>query len=251
MRRPYYTRIALLGLGLYLFFVVVLFIVALTLQPSEWEYPLIVGAIASAIALAVYLWQPWGLIVGVLGGIVGFSLASDSFGENIASPDSVLDFAYRPVFCLAGSILLFGGSVAGLVRHFRRSPDAGNRIVTRLVIGLVSLVVALGIFSTVVTFVGVNSVSATDRQGAVSVVANNWGFDTKRLQVASDGSGKVVVDNRDPVIHTFTVAGLGIDVKVGPRSEKLIRVGTPGAGTYEFHCRIAGHESMRGVLTVQ
>lgn len=251
MNRPYYTRIALLGLGIYLFFVVVLMLVALTLQPSEWKYPLVVGGIASAIAAIVYFWQPWGLFIGVLGGIVGLGLSSDSYVENITSPDSVLDFAYRPVFCLAGSVLLLGGSAAGLVRHFRRGANSGNPVVTRLVVGLVGVVAALGIFSTVLTLTSIESVSAADREGAVTLTADRWRFDVEALSTPGDGSGKIIFSNQDPIIHTFTVTALEIDVKVGPHSEKLIRLKTVAPGTYEFHCRIAGHEAMRGTLSVQ
>ena len=72
---PFYTRIALLGLSIYLAFVAVLFAVTLALQPSEWEYPLIVGGIAGGVAQTIYLWRPWGLVVGLVVGLVGITFS--------------------------------------------------------------------------------------------------------------------------------------------------------------------------------
>lgn len=44
---------------------------------------------------------------------------------------------------------------------------------------------------------------------------------------------------------------LNIDVRVGPRSEKLFELKSPKSGTYDFYCRITGHtEQMHGTLTV-
>jgi uncharacterized cupredoxin-like copper-binding protein len=61
-----------------------------------------------------------------------------------------------------------------------------------------------------------------------------------------------VVRNDDTIVHTFTVGALGIDVKVGPRSENLIVLTSPKPGTYEYYCRITGHwETMHGTLTAR
>ena len=175
---PFYTRIALLGLRIYLAFVALLFAVTLALQPSEWEYPLIVGGIAGGVAQTIYLWRPWGLVVGLVVGLVGITFSLDSFSDNVASPDSFFDFAYRPVFALAGTLLLLGGSSAGLVQHFRhRTSTQGPRRVSAALFGVLAVVATLSLVSAVLTVTGVDKISAAEREGATKLSAVDFKFD--------------------------------------------------------------------------
>ena len=250
--RPYYTRIALLGIGMYLVIEAIILIVTLIFEPSEWAYACIVGGIAGAIGAVIYFVRPWGLIVGVLFGLVGILFAIDGLGDNLSSPDSFLDFAYRPIFGLAAAIFVLGGSSAGLVQHFRgRTSTSGPANVTWAVRGVLGLVATLSIVSAVLTVAGVNGVSAADKAGATTITAHATKYDTDALTAAADGTTKLVFKNDDPIIHTFTIDALGVDLKVGPRSEELLTLKSLKPGTYEFYCRITAHrEPMHGTLTV-
>ena len=250
--KPYYTRIALLGIAMYLFIEAVILIVTLIFEPSEWAYALIVGGIAGAVGAVIYFVRPWGLIVGVLFGLVGMLFASDGLSENLSSPNSFLDFAYRPVIGLAAAVLVLLGSIAGLIQHIRgRTSTSGPAYVTNAVKGVVGLVAILSISSAVLTVAGVSRLSAADKQGATTITAHVTKFDTATLTASADGTTKFVFTNDDPIVHTFTIDVLDIDVKVGPRSEKGFSLTSPKPGTYEFHCRITGHgEQMHGTLTV-
>jgi hypothetical protein len=252
MSIPFYTRIALLGLGIYLAFVVGLFAVTLALQPSEWEYPLIVGGIAGGVALTIYLWRPWGLVVGIAVGLIGITFSLDSFSENVGSPDSFFDFAYRPVFALAGTLLLLGGSSAGAVQHFRhRTSTQGPRPVVAAVFGVLAVVVILSVTSAILTFSGVDKISAAEREGATTISAVDFKFDQSSLGVSSEGTARLVLSNRDFIVHTFTIEELDVDTKIGPRGERFVVLKSPPPGTYQFFCRITGHEAMRGTLHVR
>ncbi len=250
--KPYYTRIALLGIAMYLFIEVVILIVTLIFEPSEWPYAVVVGGIVGAVGAIIYFVRPWGLIVGVLGGLFGILFAIDGLGDNLSSPDSFLDFAYRPVIGLAAAIFVLGGSFAGLVQHFRgRTSTSGPANVTRAVKGVLGLVAILSITSAVLTVASVHGVSAADKQGATTITAHVTKYDTDTLMAGADGTTKFLFKNDDPIIHTFTIAALNVDVKVGPRSEKLFELKSPKPGTYGFYCRITGHtEQMHGTLTV-
>ncbi|MEO8469635.1 MAG: cupredoxin domain-containing protein [Chloroflexota bacterium] len=251
--RPYYTRIALLGIGLYLLIEAVILIVTLLTEPSAWAYACIVGGIALALGAVIYFVRPWGLIVGVLGGLLMILFALDGLGENLSSPDSFLDFAYRPVFGLAAAVFVLGGSAAGLVQHFRgRTSMTGPAKVTMAVKGVLGLVVVLSIVSGVLTVAGIHSLSAVDKSGATTITAHVTKYDTDTLKASATGTTKIVFKNSDPIVHTFTVDALGIDVKVGPGSEKLIDLTPLKPGTYEFYCRISGHkDEMHGTLTIE
>ena len=252
MNRPYYTRVALLGLCLYLAFVVLLLALSLALQPEDWKYPCIVGSIALTLIAAVYFWRPWGLIVGLLAGLVGIPFSLDGVRDNLSSPNSFLDFAYRPVVTLAGVILLLVGCSFGLVQHFRkRTSNEGPKAVSYAIAGLLGVVAVFCLYSLVMTFTDVDTVTAADREGATVVKAENFKFDTDSLTASAAGETRFVVSNKDYIVHTFTVDGLGIDAKVGPRGEILVVLNAPKPGTYTFHCSVPGHESMRGTLTVQ
>lgn len=252
MNRPYYTRLALLGLCLYLSFVVLLLVLSLALQPSDWVYPCVVGTIALVLIAAVYFWRPWGLIIGLLAGLIGIPFSLDGFRDNLASPNSFLDFAYRPVVTLAGVILLLFGCSAGLIQHFRkRTSTEGPRAVSYAVAGLLGVVALVCLYSVVMTFTDVDSVSAADKDGATLVTAKEFKFDTAELTASANGETKIVVSNKDFIFHTFVVEGLGVDAKISPRGETLVVLHSPQPGTYTFHCSVPGHESMRGTLTVQ
>jgi plastocyanin len=250
--KPYYTRIALLGIGMYLLIEAVILIVTLATEPSEWAYACIVGGIALALGAVIYFVRPWGLIVGVLGGLLGILFAIDGLGENLSSPDSFLDFAYRPVFGLAAAVFVLVGSSAGLVQHFRgRTSTGGPAMVTIAVKGVLGLVAVLSLFSAILTVAGIHGVSAADKAGATTITAHVTKYDTDTLMAAANGTTKVVFKNEDPIVHTFTIDALDIDVKVGPGSEKLFELKSLKPGTYEFYCRITGHkEQMHGTLTV-
>lgn len=252
MTKPYYTRIALAGIALYLFIEFLVLVATLVFGPlSELWYPFLVGGLIIAGGATIYFWHPWGLVVGLLGGLVGILFSLDSIGQNLSSPDSFLDFTYRPVFWSAGTLLLLVGSIAGLLQHFRhRSSPSGPPLVTHIARGVVAVVAILTAYSAVATVTGIDRVSAADKQGAVIITAHGTKFDMDTLHAVSGGTTKIVVRNDDPIVHTFTVDGLGIDVKVGPRSEKLIELDGASSGTYQFHCRITGHSNMRGTLTV-
>jgi plastocyanin len=250
---PYYTRIALLGTAMYLVVEVAILVVTLILQPSEWAYAVIVGGIAGVLGAVIYFVRPWGLFVGVLAGLVGILFTLNGLGDNLASPDSFFDFAYRPVIGLAAVIFVLGGSIAGLVQHFRRrTSTSGPANVTRAVKGVLGLVAILSITSAVLTVASVHRVSAADKEGALTITAYGLRYDADTLMATANGTTKIVFNNDDLGIHTFTIDALDVNVRAGPRSEELLELNSPKPGTYLFYCRINGHEElMRGTLTVR
>ena len=75
---------------------------------SRWP-DLIVGA-------AIYFWRPWGLVVGVLGGVLGLLFHGTTLPLALASPNSFYDFS-GAVLGTLGSLFILVGSVGGLVQH--------------------------------------------------------------------------------------------------------------------------------------
>ena len=253
MGKPFYTRLALLGIAMYLAIEVILLVVTLLFLPrSDLWYPLLVGGLALAGGAVIYFWHPWGLIVGVVGGLIGIMFSLDSIGTNLSSPDSFFDFAYRPVIWGGGTVLLLAGSTAGLVQHFRRrTSSAGPVPVVRAAQGLVGLVMVISLFSAVLTVASVDRVSADARAGATVVTISGWKFSKDALTIPGNGSTSLVIENKDAVVHSFTLDGLEMDKRLGPFEEARVVFDSPPPGRYKYRCRIPGHGSMRGTLMVE
>lgn len=251
--RPFYTRIALFGIAMYLAVELVILAATLVLLPhSELWYPLLVGSLALASGAVIYLWHPWGLIVGVTVGLVGITFSLDNIGANLSSPDSFFNFAYRPVIWAGGTVLILSGSSAGLVQHLRhRTTHDGPAWVMRAAGGVIALVVAVSLLSATLTVVGIDRISADDRRDAIVITASGWRFSPREVAVASGGPVKLIVENNDAVVHTFTLDALDLDQRLGPFDDTLVVIDIPSSGRYEFRCRITGHENMRGTLVVE
>lgn len=253
MKKPFYTRIALLGIAMYLSIEVIILVLTLAfLKPADVWYPLLVGGLALVAGAAIYFWHPWGLIVGIAGGIFSIPFSLDTIGENLSAPDSFLDFAYRPIIWGGGTILVLAGSAVGLVQHFRRRTSMHGPVpVVRAAQGLIAVVAAVSLVSAVLTVAGIDHVSAGERTDATVVKIESWHFSSDTVTVASGGAAKLVIENNDPNIHTFTVDVLGLDERLGPFDDALIAFDTAPPGRYEFRCRITGHDAMHGTLVVE
>src|SRR6266511_4168634 len=102
--------------------------------------------------------------------------------------------------------------------------------------------------------------------GAVSIVTGGGGStagpEVLRLEVKSarfsesqlTATGRTVtvrVTNHDLFWHTFTIAELGIDLKLPVGGEKELTFTAP-PGAYTYVCAVPGHATfMRGTLTVR
>ncbi len=219
---------------------------------DRFWYPCVVGGIVLVFGALFYFVRPWGLIPGILGGLVGIPFTLDSLGSNLSSPDSFFDFVYRPFFWPVGTLFVLVGCVMGLVQHFRRrTSDPGPPWMTRTAFALLGFLAIVATFSAVWTIAGIDRVSAADKEGAIILTARNWEYSLDTIHANSQGTTRIVVKNTDGTVHTFTIAALGINVKLGPWDEKVIDLVTPAPGTYLFRCTVGGHDKMYGNLVVE
>jgi len=154
-----------------------------------------------------------------------------------------------PVLLIPGAILLLVGSATGLVQHFRHVTSEGNPTVVMAIKGVLGAVAALLVVSAALTVANLGNASAEDKQGGVFVEMKHTEFEP--VEASTSGTGKLVIENNDPILHTFTIEALDIDVKVGPGSFETYTLESVPAGEYVFYCRVSGHEAMDGVLTVR
>lgn len=247
-KQPYYTRVALLGVGLFLFMAALIAVPVAIFFPEEIMFPVIIAVIALIVGAIVFFVRPWGLVLAVIGGLLGLMFTTQGIALSLSTPESLLDFAF-PIVLIPGSIMMIGGGVAGLVQHFRHESSTAHPTLTNVLRGSVAVIGLLLVGSALLTAVNIGGASAEERQGAPVVRAKASEFET--TAVSATRGGKVYVENDDPILHTFTIQALGIDVKLGPGTGKVVSLEEVPAGEYVFYCRVTGHESMDGVLTVK
>jgi uncharacterized cupredoxin-like copper-binding protein len=101
-------------------------------------------------------------------------------------------------------------------------------------------------------------VSATTGVGVgtgstVEVMAKEFSFTPAKLTVKAGQPSTITLKNTGSIEHDLTVGDTGFKLSVnsGKTGQKELKLDK--AGTYEFHCSVAGHKDagMKGELTVE
>ncbi|MEX1252817.1 MAG: cupredoxin domain-containing protein [Dehalococcoidia bacterium] len=251
---PVYKQGALLGLTL-LALSVVLEAVGFGIS-GDWGGALVFGGAALVVTfLLAGLVLRFGaramIPVVILALVVWFFIQGYNFYYELLHPESFFDFI-PSMIGLAGSVIVVTSGIVALretrAHAVRFSPSAVERAVAG------TIVVVLGVLfvvSGVLTVSGRSTVSAQDKVGALSVRMHKTEFSPEQIEVAGGEAPRVVVENDDAFLHTFTMDDFAIDVTVRPGSEELIELPALAPGSYTYHCAVDGHESMKGTLEVQ
>jgi plastocyanin len=246
----WYRKIALFGVVLVWVFALILgtaFIIG-----EEYD-GLIFIAIVSLVALAVGFilvrFGKWAPIAGVIGG--AFALFS-SAPFILYSPevfDSFFDFVPALVSLIASLALIVGSVLAFLDERSEPLATESPALQTGI-LGVSGVLVVVGVASLILTLTGVDSVSDEERAAADTVVEmKQTEFEPDVIEVSA-GEIAVVVENDDPIVHTFTIDDLDVDEDLGAGDEKFIEFSAE-PGDYELHCDVPGHESMDAIIRVQ
>ena len=247
---PVYTRVTISGLAL-------LAVAHLLLATTGWLFFAIVGLILSLLAAGlVWKYGRWALIVAVVLALLSAAVSSHVMDYGLESPDSFFDFV-PSITAIAGFLMAFIGGIVAFVQQRRGSARTVATGVERGTFGSVmAALVVLTIMSVILTPLGRESLSAEERAGGTLVLMKNVRFERNvrfepdRLFATTGSSLRLVVDNDDLVIHTFTIKDLDIDVTVGPKSETLVELPALRPGEYKITCEVPGHEEMKGTLVV-
>ena len=248
--KPFWTRVALLGFAAFLIMNVVYAVVSIITGEAANLFFVAINVIAVAIAIAAMLrLGHWGHLVAAFIALIGVFFFGSSAAISLQSPDSVLDFTFITVGILGLVVTIVSCVIAFFRLRRGTATQTGSVRAVMAVRGIVAFMVLSAVASTVLTLVSKDTVSAAEKQGAVELSAKKSDWNTDSLSVKSGSSVKILVENSDPYIHTFTVKDLDVDVRLKPGSEKLITLKSPGAGGHEYICNI--HTDMKGTLTVQ
>ena len=157
--------------------------------------------------------------------------------EDLAHPDSFMNFAVFGVFLLALTITAVVGSIAQLASR----PDGAA---LKVAYGALALMV-ISVVVSVVAVLGLEDDVAAS--GDLRLTAEDVEYAPANL--SGSGTVAVFVENKDPFRHTFAIEALGIEVELPASTNRRVEV-SAAPGAYEFICTVGGHEDMKGVLTI-
>jgi plastocyanin len=233
---------------------------------------------------------PWATVMRVAGAaqVVGLAVAALALGDTEAAAIGIATLVGLVLLRFRGGTLgvivlglvfadtAFFTGAAALANLFGRAAPAatiGPGALAALALpGLVATIASLArrahapLSSRTATTVAFVAVGALLVLGAISLLTGDGaraaGAEVLRLEVsgarysvtelsATAGTVTVRVTNHDLFWHTFTIAGLGVDLKLPVGGEQEVTF-TAAPGTYTYICSVPGHASfMRGTLTVR
>lgn len=204
-------------------------IIATIIPPLAIFAVLTLGAV-----VATRSWPRVGMVMLALLGLVANGGGIGFLVADVTSPSDTLAFLWATVSG-GGRVVAIVAAVLAVTRrdHAARGlAIASLALLTLAVVG--SLAARLGV--------------ATDvaEPGDVEVIAQQVAFPAS---ISVPAGGAVVVDNRDPVRHTFAIAGTDLDVLVEAGVQRRIPIDL-APGSYTILCTVPGHESMTGMLEV-
>lgn len=211
--------------------------VAFMALASAFIPPLAIGAVLTAIGLALIPWRPRaGTILLGLTCLLLLAVGLPFAVEHLPYPSSGIDFAHS-VIAILGRV----AAIAMAVLVLRRAGDASARRAGAV------MVVLLGLTLLVATVASLASTGEQAQAGDVVTAIDDHAFD----EVIDVAAGETLfVDNLEPFRHTFTVEGTAIDVVTPALQGVRIPVDLE-AGSYSVICDVPGHEAMTATLVVR
>jgi hypothetical protein len=236
-RRPLFFSIADLG---FLLCFGAFAVYGLAYVADAWTnlpYVLVAFVLTALVRVAYLEFEAWWLGILLCGGL---ALVFGPFvAWTVSEPEWFFDFS-ASLLLVTGIILILAGSTLSLLESPRspgREQWPGWLRTSAIALGL-SLTVSL-VASAALTIANRETISSSEATGARRVEFDGGRTDL-RGTTWPQGPVHILVSNHDLRVHTFTVEELGIDVVVGPKSEKLIQADL-APGDYRFECRVPGH----------
>ena len=250
--RPFYTRVAIVGLLVEAVFLLVLGILVLTTDDPSIIVVLAIFFVPSFL-IAGLMWQfaRWAVVVGAVWALLSTLAAIAFMAPGLFFPSSFFDFGLGLPIVVSAIVALVAAITANI--QYRRGTIAASsgKGARRTFATLTIVVVALMALSAVLHVSSLSTVSAEDKVGALEVEIKDFDFSPTALTASAGQGATVVVKNNDFPVHTFTIEELDISVTVVSGAEKLVELPALTAGTYQYTCEVEGHQDMTGTLTVQ
>ncbi len=248
--RPLYATTQLFGLALMataMTVVTILTIFVFDTEDSFWP----LAAIAVVVTLVVWRFDGvWAKTLGLLG-TLAIGGSAFFFALGLFHPFSPIEF----IVGLLVVVGFFASLVAGIMtlavgRRRDPGPTPRGRRFRKVVLGVMGVASVVSVVGFLLTR---TTVAEAEAQGAATVDMTNFEFHPGATSMASD-QGLMLV-NKDPFAHDFTLDELDIQVDVRPGSEAIVDLSSLPPGTYHYFCSLhtdpATGEGMTGELTIE
>ena len=156
---------------------------------------------------------------------------------DLGHPETFATFVTTVVAVLASVVAIGATAAAAMVPDDARARTASMLVAALLVVTAVGSAAA--------------SMAAGDvvaRPGDLRVTAQGVAYPA--AVEARAGTVAFLVENRDPVRHTFVIDGRPVQQELPAGRSRRVEVAL-AAGTYQFRCDVLGHERMQGTITVK
>ena len=251
-RLPVYTRVTLGGLLLLsLAAAIVLVVDVIQSHFGAVSVDLVTAIIPLGMVRLVWKYGRWALVVAAVLGLLAVLVLSPFYEYGLGNPDSFFDFVPTMVL-IFGFVVTFVGGIAAFVRLSRGNLRAVTTRWEKLAFRGLGLAMGVPvIISLVLTITGRDTLADEEKAGATVVRMEHILFQPDWFAIPRGAINKIAIDNRDLVVHTFTIKELDIDITVGPKSEALVKLpDLVPTGDYPYTCEVPGHQEMKGILKV-
>jgi len=193
----------------------------------------VISLIFVPLAWSVLRWQHkrWVLILATALAAIALLGNVPFLIEDLAHPESGWGFCAGCAVMLTAIVAIIAGIAATL-----RLPDGSARAV-------VGGAAVLGVLAVVVALVATMGWTAMHSAGGHRGLAK--GVKYPETVTAKAGNVAFFVENEDRVRHTFVIADADVEQELPASANRRVEV-TLKAGSYEFHCSVMGHETMKG-----
>ena len=254
-----YTRATIIGLVL-LGFPMIIVTIAHLIERNPANLVFTIPSLVVPLIVAALVWRygRWALVLAVILALLIGVVDSAYIPYGLGAPNSAFDFV--PAFILLiGFLTTLISGVSAFVHRRSPSPRTAAKGAEKAVFPAVAvIVVALTIMSLALNIAARDTVSAEERASfssasggkTVVMVMKNVRFQPEQLEVPAGQGIRILLDNHDLFVHTFTVDDLDIDITIGAKGEKVVELPLLKPGSYELSCKVPGHEAMDGTLVL-
>ena len=154
---------------------------------------------------------------------------------DLRHPESSAGFVPTATAIVAGLTV----AVSGILAATRRAPRAATPTA-------IAAVIAVAVCATTS---GIASLSTTDdqrRAGDIVIDVRDVAYSDVTIP---SGANVLFIDNHDLIRHTLLIEETGTDVEIPGGTARRVRVEL-APGVYRYICDVAGHDRMRGTITV-
>ena len=249
--RPFYTRVAIVGL-LLIALVSFVFVVLSMIDGEASTVGFFILSIVLTVVFAGLVWRfgRWALVLAALWGFLNLVMWGWLLVLSLSYFNSFFDF-FLPLLLTVGGLMAAVGAIVAFVQQRRGIVRIVSSRAERRTFGAIAVaLLALSVLSGSLHIAGLTTVSPEVEAGAIVVDMKNSSLVPERLEIPVGETARIVVKNNDFFVHTFEIEELGVKHTILPFSELLIELRPTNTGEFTYLSKAPMTGDMEGTLVV-